>query len=133
MALCEKWFDIDVPFKEQLDDEFAESATEKIVGNGVFGFENDENKNNYTSSRVKHYGKARLIWESIFLPYNNFMELGTYEWLKDRKWLLPVAWIWRAFKSIFSESSLKRGARSITQIVKTDLNKTTDFYEQWGM
>lgn len=49
--LIEKWFGITTPLETDEYDDFFEFATERVFRNGVFGFDNEENKDNKSMLR----------------------------------------------------------------------------------
>lgn len=94
--LCHYWFEVPIPelFKE-IDLDTMSAITEKMSQDGVFGFENDENKTNYIIQEINNHGKKWLFksrLNSLFLPYNQMVKKRRYHYLKNMKWLLPYAW-----------------------------------------
>lgn len=94
-SLCERWFDVKMPLSAELDEAFAEESIEKIFGNGVFGFDDQENKDNAVLNQVDRIGKVKTIIRNIFPSYQNMRYVPYYSFLNNRRWLLPVAWLYR--------------------------------------
>lgn len=133
LALCERWFNIGVPFKEPISEEFYTYATEKIANNGVFGYDDKENQTTGIENRVSHDGKIQSLLDAVFLPYENFLKLDGYGWLKNKKWLLPFAWIHRLLKKVFSSEARKKGVKTIQDIASTDVNQVKSVLSEWGL
>lgn len=97
--LVEKWFGVIIPVeKEELSDESYEILTEKILNNGVFGFDNNENiMANAHTALLKAKGpiwfrRLTVLFHSIFLSYEIMRGYADCTFLDGRPWLLPIAW-----------------------------------------
>ena len=80
-ALNEAWFGVAPPLSiEPTDQSFIEEATELILRNGVFGFNNEENKNNMAGNIVKFEGggfmtRSRRVLHDVFYPYSDMIRM----------------------------------------------------------
>ena len=101
-TLCEKWFDITMPFHlEEVDQTFLEDMTRKIFRDGVFGLDNEDNDATKASKEIHRsrqgYNLTALgiILYRIFPPYEDLQLVPWYSWIDGKPWLLPVAWVYR--------------------------------------
>lgn len=103
-----KWFGIKTPYNiDSYDKAFLYEATKMICHNGIFGFDNNENDVNYTIYGIKkrykqNYGMRRMIL-FLFPGYKTLIKVDHYSFLKNRIYLLPAAWIYRALRIIRSK------------------------------
>lgn len=101
-ALVERWFIITAPVDySDLDDGFVDQITYKILKDGVFGFDNKDNKlENARTALLITRGplwirRIRLILQSAFLNYEIMRGYAGCEFIDGKPWLLPVAWVKR--------------------------------------
>ena len=106
-TFCRRWFDVDMPFCEELDEDLFIASTKKIFLNGVFGFQDRSNENNPDINRVRKSGKFLTALRNLFPSCADMLEAPYYSYLDGRPYLLPFGWIHRAFRSIF-KGKLKR-------------------------
>ena len=106
-ALLERWFGAPLPLgSRDIDDDFYEYATEKIFGNGVFGFQDERNKENDNLNAFAQSGGPRWLFRlrtllgSVFPSYRNMRYVPQYAFLNGRPWLLLAAWLYRFYRSI---------------------------------
>ena len=104
-ALIESWFGIMAPIKyETLDMAMLEQITSNIFSNGVFGFNNINNQYNGTtnffiSSKKSGFVKrVNLFIKLMFPSYRTMANSPYYSFVKDRIWLLPIAWGYRILR-----------------------------------
>lgn len=139
-ALNERWFNVKSPIKiQELDESFYEIATEQIFNNGVYGFDNEENKDNLAvnNARKGKSAKASMINSAarkIFPSYSEMVSVPKYSFIKGKKWLLPIAWIYRFFNS----SDRKRFSDKMSDVKssfvsKETLEKREEYLKQWGL
>lgn len=100
-----RWFGICVPITAAIDDAFFEEATQKIFADGVFGFDNYENKTNISVNKVRNnkYPKLSLLHLSVkecFPSWKLLSGTSTYKYLRNNKLLLPSAWIHRLYRNV---------------------------------
>ena len=98
-ALVERWFTITAPVDySDVDDGFVDQITIKILNDGVFGFENKDNKlENARTALLITRGplwlrRIRLIMQSVFLNYEIMRGYSGCEFVDGKPWLLPFAW-----------------------------------------
>lgn len=101
-SLIGTWFGVSAPSQgETLDAAACEEITERILGNGVFGFENADNrKNEARNSILLNRGstaKNRFVYlvSSLFPGYAKMKGYPGCGFLIGRRYLLPIAWIRR--------------------------------------
>lgn len=101
-ALLRRWFETPLPFETaELPDGFCQEATEKILANGIFGFDDQANAENKSLNAItrksgpRWWGRLKTLLESSFPPYRNMRYVPHYAFLDGRPWLLPYAWLYR--------------------------------------
>ena len=101
-SCCEKWFDIEMPLKKKaLDEKLFREITEKTLKDGIFGFDNAENKPAASAKYIRRstapYTAAAIGKgiKKIFPPYEDLQLVPWYSFIDGRPWLLPVAWAYR--------------------------------------
>ncbi len=136
-AFNKKWFNIDVAIKTaDLSDDFYVLATQKIFADGVFGFNNEENKVADVAARMhyqkKNQGEARnkFLSQSFFPSYEYMCRLPYCNYIIKGKFLLPIAWIHRIFYRIFSKSARDNLRLQISSKKITD---RMDMFHKWGL
>ncbi len=133
-ALCKRWFCVKIPASSvELQEEFYNDATEKILNNGVFGFIDEEYNENiiFNEARFTKSSGTYSVFKLIFLPYNDMKGKFYCKFLIGRPYLLPVAWCWRCIYLFFSRknvvSYLKGAYSSETK------KKKEDMLSNWGL
>ncbi len=102
-SLCQKWFDIEYPYKiDEIDDVFYDKLSKYVFEGGVFGFEN-RNQGAVKLRREIKAGESGLkrkvhqiygVLKWLCPGYKNMQERAI--WFKGKpKILLPVAWLQR--------------------------------------
>ena len=135
MNLCDLWFGTSsAPEKLALDAAFVEEATEAIFRNGVFGFSNEENKENDIVNFVRSDGILGLLkwfFTALFPSYWDLCGKEHFRFLHGRPWLLPLAWIWHIVL-FFAEG---KAARKVPRFVRfrDTIASRNDTYEKWGL
>jgi len=139
-AICQEWWGIEPPMRvSPLSRGFFEASTELVFQNGVFGFDNEDFKVHSTGKRIDMVKAPKLLRPFIFaikkvcLSYDEMVTVPYYAFLKDRRRLLPFAWIYR----IFYVAIHKKGSISAERKLVFDSSKTIEKYrsllEQWGL
>ena len=133
-ALCEKWFDVAMPMAEALSPEFVTQATEKILGNGIFGFNDETNRENGNLNALRQHGKLRTVIGRIFPSYRGVYYVPHYAFVRGRPWLLPMVWVYRWFRGIFVGKG-GDAVRLISSAVGSDeqLEARKKQLDQWGL
>lgn len=139
-ALCERWFDVHMPFfTAVLDEGFYHEVTVKVFCDGIFGLHNEQNEAAHSAKEIKRSEQAywrtavTLTWKKLFPPYEDMQLIPWYKFLDGRPWLLPVAWIYRWLytgkykfkqsKDLLMEPFAKRGI----------IEKREKFIDSWGL
>ena len=140
MRLCEIWFDIEMPLiSKTINDSFVIEVTRKTIVDGVFGFENDDNKGAVTAKDIRRYGKPYYIGALIktisllFPSYSNMELIPWYSFIKGRPWLLPIAWVYRWYYCLIKKTSHSLQLISQPYIKKTQIDKRQIYLSQWGL
>jgi len=140
-ALNEYWFDVKSPVAiSDFPDSFFTSATELIGRNGIFGFDNEENRGNtaVNATRGEGYSRGSMVkraMRGLFPSYKTLITVPHYAYLKNKPWLLPFVWVHRAFRSI-KEGRVKRNVRSVASTSFADkqtIQKREAVYQEWGL
>jgi len=124
-----------------LDKSFIEEATLKILKNGVQGFSDKENNENTAfnkisdGKKVNFFSKTKYIMELYFPSYDYFKNDVNYRFLQNKKYLLPIAWIYRFYLSIKNNNALFEIKRSIKGIFmsKKEIEKRKSNKDNWGL
>lgn len=100
-TLCNRWFHSEIPIEPfDLEEDFYEKITENVLLGGIFGFE----LSNYKLGMVRHdLNKSNSYFKSsfkickrlIFPPYEELIKQKQYSKIKNKKYLILFAWIYR--------------------------------------
>ncbi len=134
-ALCFRWFQIALPVDTpNISDELYYSATDTILCNGVFGFDQSDNNNNGFLNRVDKYGKLGSILNKFFPSYDDCAGTIKYKWIKGKPYLMPILWIYRLFEFLFS-GRIKEGFGHISNVAKSDetIAERNELLVSWGL
>ena len=139
-SLNEIWFGIKSPLQSKvIDDLFFQNATEHIFRNGVFGFDNAENRdnvsiNNVLKSKNRKFEMIKSAICKLFPSYENMITVPMYSFLIGKKWLLPWAWIYRFYIGA-SKKRIATGVNSVKSSLVSDdkIEKRTKWLKQWGL
>ena len=105
-GFIERWFGVSCPIQPDIpEDDFFEDATRRIFSDGVFGAENKENVKNSIAyeAGTKAHPVLFMIKKTLLLlfpGYSKLVSCGGYPFLKGRPYLLPFAWLKRAFTGL---------------------------------
>lgn len=91
----------EICFSTGTRDEFSDTLLKYIFDGGVYGTK----KNNVAIKKTKSKNTATYILKRFFLPYKSMITI--YPALKKLPFLLPLCWILRGFKMIFSGKTKK--------------------------
>ena len=140
-SLIEIWFGIKASVDYELpDNSIVEAVTEKILSDGVFGFDNKQNWNvdAYTALVIAKgpmwFRRISVIWQKVFLNYEIMRGHEECEFVDGRPWLLPVAWAIR-FINIVTRDDNTRAISVIKNslISKTELEMRKELLEKMGL
>lgn len=139
-ALINSWFGISVPMEyPDLDAQFLEETTEKILTNGVFGFQDRSNDINNTINQLNNNGRIvfisriKLFWKMLFPGYHNMANCSHYKFVRDRAWLLPVAWVYRLYRMIMGKTTSANTIIKRIMTSKNEINKREAELRKWGL
>lgn len=135
MNLCDLWFDADcAPERLDLEREFVEQTTDTIFRNGVFGFANEENRENDMINTVRSEGIPGLLKrfvQSLFPSYRELRVKRKFRFLHNRPWLLPLAWIWHMIL-YFAEGKAVKDFLNFLRFRDTIASRN-DTFKKWGL
>ncbi|MBQ0099813.1 MAG: hypothetical protein KBS91_04640, partial [Firmicutes bacterium] len=138
-SLVEKWFKVEIKIeKEEISEEFNDEAITLLINNGVFGFNDKENKNNYVIyqiSKNKKITKKKRILLYIFPPYRLMKEIPYYSFVNGKPFLMPIAWIYRVFRIVFkgkAKESIK-SIKRVSNITNEQIEKRLETLKKWGI
>ena len=138
--LNSKWFGVEPPVEySDFGDSFVNEATELILFNGVFGFDNEENDINSAINNVikknTHETGFRGFMSRLFPSYDVLENFNVYAYIRGHKYLLPVAWCHRAFRSI-KNGKAGRNMKlfyNSSFVSKAKVQNRIDVFEKWGL
>lgn len=136
-TLLSQWFGVDVPITV-IDDTFVEKATDEIIMNGLFGNVQDHEIKMGIARTVAncdgHYQKARFSYycSKLFPSYEVLCEYDHYRFIKGKKCLLPVAWLYRWFISALDTRRRKSAAAQLFA-PKEKVNERLQDLRKWGI
>ena len=140
-ALVENWFGVAAPVKYvRIDKAFVDQMTSKIIADGVFGFDNEENKK--TDARTAliiskgplWLRRIKMILQSVFLSYDIMRGYPGCGFIDGKPWLLPIAWIKR-FVIIARERDKSSVANVLnnSMIPEDELHERKELLEKMGV
>ncbi|MCR4673174.1 MAG: nucleotidyltransferase family protein [Lachnospiraceae bacterium] len=139
-SLCELWFDVKMPFRqEEADTGFLEEISEKTFRDGLFGLENEENAASGSARIIKRsegsYGRAvaGLTLRKLFPPYRDMQLIPWYSWVDGKPWLLPAAWVYRWFYCLFNKRGSSQEALLEPFKKKEAIENREKYLERWGL
>ena len=141
LALLKRWFEIAPPLElAEFDNAFYEEVTDKIIENGVFGFNDETNrKSSKMNAIIWQRGplwwiRMRVLLASIFPPYQIMRYVPHYAFVDRRPWLIPVAWIYRFYRSIRYRMAAKGKHMLDNAMIPNDrLEARKDALAKWGL
>lgn len=139
-ALIEYWFGILAPVEyPNLEGNLLKKATEKIIANGVFGFQDKSNGINNTINQLNNNGRITLIsrvklfWKMLFPSYHNMANCSHYKFIRGRAWLLPIAWGYRIYRMAIGKTT---NAKTILKRIMTpqiEISRREAELKEWGL
>lgn len=115
-SLVEAWFGVTAPVDfARMDSDSVRSVTEKILGNGVFGYADDDNDRNYSrmtfirSKYPRWLHRLAMLTRSTFPEYSMMKGYRGCGYLDGRPYLLPVAWAQRLGYIVFRKDKSPTG------------------------
>ena len=140
-SIIEDWFEITAPVSfRRADDETTQIVTEKILGNGIFGFDDDSNHNNKAMNTILMNSgsilakRLRYFISKLFPDYMYMKRYPGCDFLEGRKWLLPLAWLKRLIYIIGNKDNDNRVETiKSTFTSEEDLKKRKELMTQMGI
>ena len=140
MAFCKRWFHMDFPtVKENVEEDFFFSSTEKIFEDGIFGSAEDSRDNIILNALRKENSnliaaKILVLLHFVFPSYKNMRYIQHYSFLNGRPWLLPIAWVYR-FVRVIQYSLFSRGKEKLNEVMNIDekMNSRKQILNKWGL
>jgi len=142
-AFLYKWFGYKLEENIiDIDDDFLDIETIKILSNGVHGSNNEDNDLNMASFSMNKKQGSNNIFSRIrygllryFPSYTILKDKKSFEFIIDRPYLLPIAWLKRFYLAIKNQRALNEINKSIKGMFMSneELSKRNDAYGKWGL
>ena len=132
-----RWFQIETPIAIDIDNDFYEEATQKIFIDGVFGFCNTDNMdatiiNEIRGRKLPGLKKTMMLLAKVFPPVDELEYVGYYNYLQKCPALLPIAWIQRWIRGIYTkEYNLNSMKKFFVSNKRVD--QRNSFFKKWGL
>lgn len=134
-----RWWGIETPIMESIDDEFYELVTDKTFDDGIWGLHNKKNANNYVINMVRKknnqkFEMLKLAVRQILPSWNDLHDTEPYTYLKYNRLLLPIAWIQRGIRGL-TAMKYKIVIEGIRKSFVSDdsIARQEDFLKKWGL
>jgi len=132
--LCRKWFNVKMPinYENPLDDTSYYELSDYILSGGVFGFNGRDAgmpilRTEYCKGDSSNKSAIfKTKWQFFFPSYSQMKE--AYPFLDGKRFLLPVGWIVRIVKNIYS-GHFNRVYKRIIDVNNSDVNQAKKQYE----
>ena len=137
-SLIQRWFGITTPIKlMDIDEDFYQYATEQILSNGVFGFDNPENTVNAAvnaarKDKIHVVGMIKGALKYIFPSYQDLSDKKFYPYLIGRPYLLPISWVHRLIRGIWNFRRAKRNMR-LRFASSNTIQKRDEYLKKWKL
>jgi len=136
----EQWFGVKAPIEaEDVSGEVFEESTAYVFDNGVFGFDNEANKDFLVSNTVRKAKNKRLAMmktamQKAFPSYKALITSERYSFLKGKPILLPAAWIYRIISGVHRKG-FNSGKKQISKsfVSKDYIAKREEMFRNWGL
>ena len=139
-AFCEKWFDVQMPVETgTLDTDFYSEVTAKMFSDGIFGLENRQNEAAHSAKEIKRSDASywqtavKLTIHRLFPPYRDMQLVPWYHFVDGRPWLLPVAWVYRWFYTIFHKFKWSKDLLMEPYSKRKVIEKREKMISGWGL
>lgn len=130
LSAVESWFGVIAPIEyKRVDVQTLAALAEYSFHGGVFGHRNDAAVVAVRNNSVK--SRFRVILGFLFPPREQLVRRYTY--LERHKWLLPVAWIDRAFRNFTSILPRLRKLRKISRANNAKVSAYDRFMKNIGL
>lgn len=136
----QRWFGIIAPIvSEDVPEDIFDISTDYIFKNGVFGFDNAENKNYLVSNiaRKSKYPKFAMIKSAlqiIFPSYKVMVVSEEYQFIKKIPIILPFAWVYHIFRYI-RKRGFNNARKQISKsfVTKDYISQREEMFRNWGV
>lgn len=136
LSFCKRCFDVELPIEvADMDEESYLFSADKILRDGVFGFDNEEN---LAASSVNDYrvsgfwGMLKNAKRQLFPSYWVLRNSAKYKYVDGKPYLMPIVWIYRLFVKMLSmKSSMKKLKNSFA--TDEQISKREQLYREWGL
>lgn len=136
----ERWFGVKAPIEAgSVSEEVYEASTRYVFENGVFGFDNEENKGFLASNTVRKdknqkFAMTKTAMQNVFPGYHDLIRSECYSFLKGKPILLPVAWIYR-FGRVIKNKRFSEGRTQISKsfVSKRQIDERDEMLRYWGL
>ncbi len=135
IAICKKYFDIDISKTEQddkfeIDDETLEIISRNIVEGGVFGLNSGivlsyKIRKEFDKTSNMKLAKIKILFGVLFLNYKNMIQF--YPVLENYPFLLPLFWVVRGFQCILTRR--KRSVGILKELTSEPSGGAEESYE----
>lgn len=130
LAFVKHWFDVNIPIElPEVSEEFYKSTTEWVFENGVFGFDNKKDSMGRPIAEIRQNGRVKWAFRSVFRPYMQLIKSSEYQFLVNRKYLLPAAWVKRVTSMIINGGTYRQRYKQM----QNEAEGKNKFLEEWGL
>lgn len=136
LSFIKEWFDVEGGLDfSSIEEDFYYEVTRKVFEDGVFGFNNEENKEAMVINETIKLGKfaqIKIFFKRVFPSYEYMCFTPHYTWVKKTKVLLPAAWVYRWFRGLMNfDSRMAFLKSSFVSNGKKEMRK--DMYKKWKL
>ena len=143
LYLLNKWFETEQPIlcgSVNMEHDFYEKVTERILQNGVFGKDDLKNVGNYERNvLINSEGwmatrRIKYLIRNVFPPYSYMKTYPGCNYVDGRPYLLIVAWLHRFY--YYSRRNKRSTVRRVIKGAFSDkksLKSQEDFYKTMGL
>ena len=139
-ALLERWFGISAPVDyARPEKDFYEEITEQVFSGGVFGMDAENNLDNAAKTALaKARGplwlrRLRRTMRDIFPSYQMMRGYAGCEYLYDRPYLLPAAWVHRIFMLFRKHRSNQARTGKQVSILDDEVVRRREWLNKMGL
>ena len=139
-ALCQRWFDVQMPLDSgTLDEAFYLQTTEKVFEDGIFGIDNEANEGAGSAKEIKRSSLPywlSALWltvKKLFPPYEDMQLIPWYSFVDGRPWLLPAAWVYRWGYVLVHKRETGRKKLAEPFLKKELIEKREELIQSWGL
>lgn len=139
-AFCQRWFNVQMPIESAgLEEEFYFEVTAKMFRDGMFGLENRQNEAAHSTKEIKRFDApywqtaVKLTFHRLFPPYRDMQLIPWYKFVDGRPWLLPAAWIYRWFYTVFHKFKWSRDLLMEPYSKRKVIEKREKMIKGWGL